>query len=192
MLQQAQHDRQTNTLTAARVLSTTIVPSLINAAAMLDDLFAQLRTATAPAEIEALQSGIWQLWLSAGDTALDKLLEAGLRAMQADDYTLAIKYFTDIILIKPDFAEAWNKRATAYYLRGEYRASLADIAETLRREPRHFGALWGQLTIARQLGEYRHALRTANRLSAICHNLPGLQEQRLTLLEKMSGEDLQE
>ena len=51
---------------------------------MLEDLFAQLRTATAPAEIEALQNGIWQLWLTTGDTALDKELEAGMRAIQAE------------------------------------------------------------------------------------------------------------
>ncbi|MDO7850234.1 tetratricopeptide repeat protein [Hymenobacter convexus] len=153
---------------------------------MLDDLFAQLRTATAPAEIEALQSGIWQLWLTSGDVALDKELEAGMRAMQAEDQTLAIKHFTRIIQLKPEFAEAWNKRATAYYLRGEYRASLLDIAETLQREPRHFGALWGEASILRQLGDYGHALRVLNRLSAICPHLPGLPEQQLHLRERLA------
>ncbi|MFD2722050.1 tetratricopeptide repeat protein [Hymenobacter monticola] len=152
---------------------------------MLDDLFAQLRTATAPAEIEVLQSGIWQLWLTSGDVALDKMLEAGMRAMQAEDQTLAIKHFTEIIQINPEFVEAWNKRATAYYLRGEYRASLDDIAETLRREPRHFGALWGEASIWRQLGEYRRALRALGHLAAICPHLPGLHEQQLYLRERL-------
>lgn len=124
--------------------------------------------------------------------ALDKELEAGMRAMHADDYTLAIKLFSSIILLNPDSAEGWNKRATAHYLRGEYRASLADIAETLRREPRHFGALWGQLNIMRQLGEYERALNILSRLSGICPHLPGLNEQRISLLEKMNGEDIPE
>ena len=150
---------------------------------MLDDLFAQLRTATAPAEIEALQNGIWQLWLSTDDAALDKELEAGMRALQAGNHTLAIDHFTRIITSKPDFTEGWNKRATAYYLRGEYRASLADIAETLRREPRHFGALWGEAGILRQLGEPQRALRVLNRLAGICPHLPGLSEQLLSLRE---------
>ncbi|MDO7845246.1 tetratricopeptide repeat protein [Hymenobacter sp. M29] len=153
---------------------------------MLDDLFAQLRTATAPAEIEALQSGIWQVWLTSGDVAIDKELEAGMRALQAEDHTLAIKHFTRIIQLKPEFAEAWNKRATAYYLRGEYRASLLDIAETLRREPRHFGALWGQASILRQLGDLGHALRVLNRLSAVCPHMAGLQEQQLHLRERLA------
>lgn len=151
----------------------------------LDDLFAQLRTATAPAEIEALQNGIWQQWLNTGDAALDKELEAGMRAMQAEEQTVAIAHFTRIIAQQPAFAEAWNKRATAYYLRGDYRASLADIAETLRREPRHFGALWGQASILRQLGDHRRALRVLSRLAAICPHLPGLQEQARSLREQL-------
>lgn len=152
---------------------------------MLDDLFAQLRTASAPAEIEALQNGIWQLWLASGDVALDKEMEAGMRAMQAGDHSLAITHFTKIIQLNSGYAEGWNKRATAHYLRGEYRASLADITETLRREPRHFGALGGQAGIMRQLGEYRRALLILNKLSAICPHLPGLHEQQLSLREQL-------
>ena len=152
---------------------------------MLDDLFARLRAATAPTEIEALQSGIWQVWLSTGDQALDKTLEAGMRAMSAGDHTLALAEFDQLVAAAPDYAEGWNKRATAYYLRGEYRASLLDIAETLRREPRHFGALSGQASILRQLGESRRALRVLGRLAELCPHLPGLAEQRRELREQL-------
>lgn len=149
----------------------------------LDELFERLRTATAPLEIEALQGGIWQIWLSTGEQGPDKLLEAGMRAMGAGDHTLAIAEFDQLIAAAPDHAEGWNKRATAYYLRGEYRASLLDIAETLRREPRHFGALGGQVIILRQLGETRRALRVLGRLAELCPALPGLAEQRRELRE---------
>ncbi len=152
---------------------------------MLDDLFAQLRVATAPAEIEALQNGIWQLWLTTGDAALDKQLEAGMRALQAADFTRAIGVFDELIAAAPHLAEGWNKRATAYYQRGDYRASLADIAETLRLEPRHFGALWGQAAILRQLADPRRALRTLKQLEAVCPHLPGLREQQLALREQL-------
>ncbi|WP_375416505.1 tetratricopeptide repeat protein [uncultured Hymenobacter sp.] len=152
----------------------------------LDELFERLRTATAPLEIEALQSGIWQIWLSTGEPGPDKLLEAGMRAMSAGDHTLAIAEFDELIAAIPDYAEGWNKRATAYYLRGEYRASLRDIAQTLRREPRHFGALGGQAIILRQLGEVRRALRVLNRLAGLCPHLPGLGEQRRELRERLA------
>jgi tetratricopeptide (TPR) repeat protein len=155
---------------------------------MLDDLFARLRVATTPAEIETLQNGIWQVWLATGNTALDKELEAGMRALQAEDFTLAIKHFTNIIQLIPAYSEAWNKRATAYYLRGDYRASLADINETLRREPRHFGALWGQYSILQQLGFLPQALKSIIKLSAICPSLPGLREREHDLREQLNEE----
>ncbi|WP_051718314.1 tetratricopeptide repeat protein [Hymenobacter sp. IS2118] len=157
---------------------------------MLDELFARLRLATAPAEIEAMQNGIWQLWLTTEDVAINKAMEVGMRALQAGDHGLAIEHFTRIIQVKGDFAEAWNKRATARYLRGEYRASLDDIRETLRREPRHFGALWGQAGMLRQLGDYPRALRVLVRLSGICPHLPGLQQQLREVREQMEEEGL--
>ncbi|UYZ58200.1 tetratricopeptide repeat protein [Hymenobacter latericus] len=143
----------------------------------LDELFTRLRTATAPLEIEALQQGIWQLWLETDDQALNKRLEEGMRAMAAGDYTKAIDDFTWLVKKHPDFAEGWNKRATAHYLRGEYKASLEDVAQTLEREPRHFGALSGKATIQRMVGDDRGALRTLRRLSVLCPHFPGLQAQ---------------
>jgi tetratricopeptide (TPR) repeat protein len=157
----------------------------------LDELFDRLQLATTPAEIETLQNGIWQLWLTTGDITLDKELEAGMRALQAGNHTVAIKHFTQIIQSEPNYAEAWNKRATSYYMRGEYRASLDDIAETLRREPRHFGALWGQSSILRQLGDFKRALLVLERLLLICPHLPGLQEQLFTLREQLEDGSLE-
>ena len=148
---------------------------------MLDDLFARLREATAPAEIESLQDGIWQIWLSAGHPVLDKRLENGMRALSADDYALAIQEFTFLIEAAPEYAEGWNKRATAYYLRGEYKASLRDAHQVLRREPRHFGALWGLAIMHRMLGDARGALRYFTRLEQLCRAWPGLQTQLRTL-----------
>ncbi|KAA9333041.1 tetratricopeptide repeat protein [Hymenobacter busanensis] len=143
----------------------------------LAELFLRLRMATAPLEVEALQQGIWQLWLELDDVALSKRLEAGMRDMAAGEYSQAIAEFTFLIKQLPEYAEGWNKRATAYYLRGEYRSSLNDIAQTLKREPRHFGALSGKATIQRMLGDQRGALRTLRRLARLCPHLPGLQEQ---------------
>lgn len=152
----------------------------------IDDLFARLGEATTPAEIDALQNGIWQLWLSTGSPALDKYLESGMRALAAGDYTRAIADFTVLVEQHPTYAEGWNKRATAYYMRGEYRASLADVQQTLRREPRHFGALAGWATMLRMLGDDRGALRVLTRLEALCPHAPGLQAQLRDLRERLS------
>ncbi|AHJ99636.1 tetratricopeptide repeat protein [Hymenobacter swuensis] len=151
----------------------------------LDDLFARLREATAPAEIEALQDGIWQLWLTTAHPLLDKRLENGIRALAADDYTLAIHEFTFLTEAMPEYAEGWNKRATAHFLRGEYKASLRDVQETLRREPRHFGALSGWATMLRTLGDARGELRVLRRLEQLCPAWPGLQQQLRNLRDRL-------
>ncbi|WP_071837793.1 tetratricopeptide repeat protein [Hymenobacter norwichensis] len=143
----------------------------------LDELFVRLREATTPTEIETLQNGIWQIWLTTDDLLLDKHLEAGMRALAAGNYTQAIADFTTLIELRPTYAEGWNKRATAYYLRGEYRASLDDVRETLRREPRHFGALAGWANMLRAIADDRGTLRVLLRLEALCPHWPGLQGQ---------------
>ncbi|GAB3302442.1 tetratricopeptide repeat protein [Hymenobacter tenuis] len=151
----------------------------------LDDLFARLREATTPAEIEVLQEGIWQIWLTTGNLVLDKHLEAGMRYLAADNYSTAISEFNALIEASPQYAEGWNKRATAYYLRGEYNASLRDVRETLRLEPRHFGALSGWATMLRMLGDDRGALRVLGRLEALCPAWPGLQSQLRDLRDRL-------
>jgi tetratricopeptide (TPR) repeat protein len=151
----------------------------------LDDLFARLREASTPTEIEALQDGIWQIWLMTGHPLLDKHLESGMRALAAGDFTLAIQEFTVLVETSPEYAEGWNKRATAYYLRGEYRASLEDVRQTLRLEPRHFGALSGRATMLLHLGDTAGALRTLQALERLCPNWPGLQSRLRDLRDKL-------
>jgi tetratricopeptide (TPR) repeat protein len=141
----------------------------------LDDLFARLQAASAPTEIEALQEGIWQIWLTPGNKVLDKHLEAGMRYLAADNYSLAISEFSAIITNAPLYAEGWNKRATAYYLRGEYRASLDDVRQTLLLEPRHFGALSGRATMLLHLGDVVGAMRALRQMERLCPHWPGLQ-----------------
>jgi len=66
-----------------------------------------------------------------------------MKAMEAKDYATALDFLDRVILMKPDFAEGWNKRATVYYVLGEYAKSLADCDEVMKRNPYHFGALSG-------------------------------------------------
>ncbi|MET4105803.1 hypothetical protein [Hymenobacter sp. UYP22] len=151
----------------------------------LDDLFSRLRVATSPTEIEALQDGIWQLWLTTNHPLLDKHLEAGMRALSAEEYTVAIAEFTELTTASPEYAEGWNKRATAYYLRGEFNAALRDVRETLRLEPRHFGALSGWAAILRTIGDNRGALLVLQRLEKLCPGWPGLQNQLRSLRDAL-------
>jgi tetratricopeptide (TPR) repeat protein len=120
------------------------------------------------------EQGLWALWSRSGEPAIDRLLADGIAQMQAGRFAAAIAAFSDIIRRKPAFAEGWNKRATAYYLAGDYPNSLKDCGEVLKRNPRHFGALSGYGQIYFQLEQYDKALEYWRRALEVNPNLPGV------------------
>jgi tetratricopeptide (TPR) repeat protein len=153
---------------------------------VLDQLFVQLREARTPELIDQLQDQIWAQWLKTGDPYIDHQMEEGLAAMETDDYTTAIEAFTDVVGQRPGFFEAWNKRATAYFLRGSYKQSIADIETTLLLEPRHFGALSGLSVIYLTLGDLPRALNTSERLLSLIPYDDSTQDQVLVLRQVLA------
>jgi len=121
------------------------------------------------------EEALWAVWSRSGEARVDDLLKQGVSEMNAERFSEAIATFTHVIELKPDFAEGWNKRATAYYLAGEYRRSLADCDEVLRRNPAHFGALSGYGQIYLQLDQPDKALEYFRRALAVNPNLVGVQ-----------------
>jgi tetratricopeptide (TPR) repeat protein len=111
--------------------------------ARLPALFVQLKAASDTKAAGEIEARIWTIWLEANDPAIDTLMAEGNDAINAQKFGTALAKFTAIIEQRPDFAEGWNKRATVYYLMGDYPHSLADIDHTLELEPRHIGALSG-------------------------------------------------
>jgi len=147
----------------------------------LDALFARLAEADAIGW-ESLQTEIWALWSQSGSASMDLLLFRASQAMEAHEFELALRFLSDLVRLAPDFAEGWNKRATVYFLLGEYGNSVADIEHTLALEPRHFGALGGLGMILERLGDKQGAMQAYRRGLEIHPNLPGAVEgvQRLT------------
>ncbi|MBI4593938.1 MAG: tetratricopeptide repeat protein [Candidatus Rokubacteria bacterium] len=104
------------------------------------------------------ERSLWLIWGRSGDDEVDLMFQVGLEQMNAQEAVLAVDTFTRIIQRRPDFAEAWNKRATVYYFLGQYQKSLADCDEVMKRNPNHFGALSGYGMIYLQLGEPEKAV----------------------------------
>jgi tetratricopeptide (TPR) repeat protein len=125
---------------------------------MLDTLFAKLQTATDPMAVQSLEAAIWEQWVMVPEPAQRELMMRGITEMQQRELKASVATFTELIGIAPDLSEAWNKRATAYWLLGNFPASLSDICETLKREPRHFGAYSGLGMIRAEMGEYARAV----------------------------------
>jgi tetratricopeptide (TPR) repeat protein len=122
------------------------------------------------------ERSLWLVWSRSGDPAVDRRFLQGVEQMQRQELDDAIETFTDIIARKPEFAEGWNKRATAYYLAGELDRSLADCDEVMKRNPAHFGALSGYGMIYLQLGRPDRALGYFERALAVNPNLAGIEE----------------
>ena len=150
---------------------------------VLDQLFGRLHLVKDPKRAEVLASAIWRVWSRSGSPSADILLVQAERAMKAGSAKTAISILSTIIDQNPDFAEAWNKRATAYFITRDFDRSIRDIKEVLKREPRHFGALSGLGLIYRELGQDKKALQAFRRALAI-H--PYLKDARKAI-KRLSG-----
>lgn len=139
---------------------------------LLDRLFAQLHKAEDSRTAQVVEKAIWGLWSQSSSPTANALVQQATKAMAANNYAVAIKLLDTAIEVKPQFAEAWNKRATAFYLDRQFDKSLADIERVLELEPRHFGALSGLGLIRREMGQQEEALKAFRRALAIHPNLP--------------------
>ncbi len=156
----------------------------------LDTLFDALKIAPDDASAKAIEDRIWSVWMVSGSDTCTLLMSRARAATDAKDYGLAIKLLNAVVEIKPDYVEAWNRRATIYYLKQDYARALADIAQVLAREPRHFGALSGLGLILQDIGDDKHALEAYRRALAIDPHLENLSEVVKTLTEKVEGRNI--
>ena len=138
------------------LLSTTVL-SANERETQLDKLFNELKKNISSSSPRIAEQ-IWTLWSThPTDEKLTSILDEGSRLVQDQKLVKAIDIFTDAIEMDPTWAEAWNKRATVYYMVGEFQKSQDDIDKVLELENRHFGALAGQGMVNIQLKNYDKA-----------------------------------
>jgi len=153
----------------------------------LDTLFAALKIAPDDASAKAIEDRIWAMWLVSGSDTCTLLMARVKDATDDKNFDLAIKLLDAVIAIKPNYVEAWNRRATVYYLKQDYGHSLADLRMVLAKEPRHFGALSGLGLILQDIGDDKDALDAYRKALAIDPHLENIPEVVKTLTEKVEG-----
>jgi tetratricopeptide (TPR) repeat protein len=156
----------------------------------LNTLFEALKIAPDESSAKAIEERIWAVWMVSGSDTCNLLMSRVKAATDEKDYNLAVKLLSAIITIKPDYVEAWNQRATVYYLMNDYGHALADLREVLAREPRHFGALSGLGLILQDIGDDRHALEAYRKALLIDPHLEHIPDVVKTLSEKVEGRDI--
>ena len=156
----------------------------------LDFLFGALKAAPDEASAKHVEARIWALWMQTpSDTAALLMLRAKA-AIDAQKVDVALKLLDAVIKLRPDYVEAWNRRATLYYLKNDYTHSLEDIRQVLIREPRHFGALAGLGMIMQDLGDDKRALDAFRKALAINPHLERVPDLVKSLSEKVEGRDI--
>ena len=137
----------------------------------LNNLFKQLKNSEATKAIE-IENKIWKIWSIHPSSdrkgyRLTELLAQGSFLMTQQEFNRAYGIFSQIILVDPNWSEAWNKRATVLYLLGRYQQSQKDIDEVLKLEKRHFGALSGQGLVQTELKNYEKAINSYKEVQKI-------------------------
>lgn len=139
----------------------------------LDLLFAELHKPGVKSD--AVEEKIWALWDSSDSPTAEVLLRQATLAIQDGAPAEALSILNRLIGADPDFAEAWNKRATLYFMMKKDDAALADIAKVLDLEPRHFGALAGKGMILERQKKYAAARAAYEEALAMNPNLEDVQ-----------------
>ncbi len=155
----------------------------------LDSLFARLHTTRDVVEVAEITRKIWGNWYQSDDPQITKLMKRGESSMRRARYDEAIKYFSEVIDIAPEFAEGWNRRATVYYMIGEFDLSTDDVNKTLGLEPRHFGALSGQGLIYMHKQNRQLALEYMERALAENPHMTGV-KNNIKIIKKMIEDEV--
>jgi tetratricopeptide (TPR) repeat protein len=156
----------------------------------LDTLFEALKIAPDEDSAKAIEERIWAVWVVSGSDTTNLLMGRVKAATDDKNYDLALKLLGAVIAINPKYVEAWNQRATIYYMKDDYGHALADIREVLALEPRHFGAWSGLGLILQDIGDDKHALEAYRKALAIDPHLEHIPEVVKTLTEKVEGRDI--
>ena len=155
----------------------------------LNGLFDQLQHAESQVQAAVVEQQIWDLWYQGPNEAAHKQMIAGIEAMERGDLAAALLLYDDLIHHEPGYAEAWNKRATIYWLLGNIPQSLADIHKTIELEPRHFGALSGLAMILVHQNQYLPVLNVYRQLLTI-NPQSEINQKNLQLIERLLREQM--
>jgi tetratricopeptide (TPR) repeat protein len=156
----------------------------------LDKLFDRLAAATDADEAKGIARLIERRWLKSGSDTADLLMSRAVIALTAHDQPLAIELLDRIITLNPGWAEAWNKRATLFYMMGDHQRSVADIRQTLALEPRHFGAWAGLGMIFYEADNHKAALEAFRKAIAIHPFVGDVRKLIDRLAPEVDGRDL--
>jgi tetratricopeptide (TPR) repeat protein len=165
-------------------------PQKKNRAERLDDLFSELKREPNQRKAKQLAGRIAVSWTRSGSATANALMAWSRQAMQDGRHSSSFELINQVIVLLPDYAEGWNRRATLHYVMQNYVKSMADIERTLALEPRHFGALVGMASILTALGEEDKAIKVYERVLSLYPANRNAQASMIKLLQKLEKSEI--
>ncbi|MBA4339907.1 tetratricopeptide repeat protein [Hyphomonas sp.] len=159
-------------------------------AAPTEEMFAKLKAATEEAEAADVAADIWATWMESGSATVDLLMQRTLEALEAEDTGTAHELLDRVILLKPDYPEAYHRRAGLFLMEENYPEAFRDLNEALKLEPRHFGAWLGMGVILESLGGEKEALSSYREALAIYPLMPQARFAADRLAKQAEGQEL--
>jgi len=156
----------------------------------LAELYDRLAVSKTDAEAAGLVRAISKAQLQSGSDTADLLMSRALAAIEAKRLDTAIDLLTAILHQSPEYTEAWNKRSFVYYMKNQYSRSVADIAQTLKRDPRHFGAWAGLGAILEATGDKKNAYAAYQKAIGINPHMPAIQKELDDMKLEVEGQDI--
>lgn len=154
----------------------------------IDALFGQLKRERNAAAAARISGRIWEEWSRSDSASIDLMMGWSRTAMDEKKFDVALDFLDQVVTMRPDYAEGWNRRATAHFLMENYAKAMSDINRTLQLEPRHFGALSGMAQILKNTGHSERALQAWQRVLDIYPMMQSAQTEVATLSEELAGE----
>ncbi len=156
----------------------------------LDLLFRALKAAPDADAAKAVEGRIWAVWMVSNSDTANLLMSRVRAAVEGKNLDLAVQLLDSIVVLRPDYVEGWNRRATLHFMRKDYTRSIEDIRQVLAREPRHFGALSGLGMIMQELGDDKRALEVFRKAVEINPHMQRIPDLIKSLIEKVEGRDI--
>lgn len=153
----------------------------------LDNLFTALKRQRDPDQASLIADQINAELSDSGSATINLLMQWADKAIQEKRNAAAMDYLDQVISLKPDYVEGWNRRATLNFAIGDYRKAMEDINQVLHIEPRHFGALAGMAAMLTERGNDAQALRVWDRFLEVYPANRSAQEEAGKLSEKLAG-----
>lgn len=156
----------------------------------LDSLFTDLKRERNEKAAERIAARIWEEWGRSGSASIDLMMQWSQTAMEAQKFDVALDFLDQVVTMRPSYAEGWNRRATVHFMMNNFSKSMSDINQTLRLEPRHFGALAGMAAILKNGGNKELTLNAWQRVLDVYPMMRSAQTEVAAISEELAGEGI--